>query len=142
MKSLKLILALAALTILQGCGATGPKFREVVYPIENESVVYFYRPSEYVAGGLSPTVFDNGEPVSKLSNGGYFVHRVESGRHEFVTDSAMNIDKPLSFEINPREIHFIRLDYKSGVFTGTWMLNKIFEHQALEEIKECNAQGK
>jgi len=128
------------LLFLNACVATtGSQFSEPIYAHEDEAVVYFYRPKEWVAGGLSPTVLDNGLIVSKLSNGGYFRYNVNPGKHQFFTDS-MYIDKPLILEVKQGENHFVRLDFKSGAFTGTWMLNRVFPDQGLEEISKCKKQ--
>lgn len=127
------------LLFLNACATTGSQFIKTTYANENEAVVYFYRPKEWVAGALSPTITDNGLIISKLSNGGYYRWQTTPGKHRLFTDT-MYIDKPLTIEIKQGETHFVRLDFKSGVFTGTWMLNRVFPDQGIEEIKKCKRQ--
>lgn len=139
MKNMRFLLVVVTLLLLNACSASGPKFTQVDPSDTDKFNVYFYRPQEWVASAISPTIIDNGSAISELSNGGYFKYYAPPGSHRFYTDS-MYIDKPLTIEIKKGETYFFRLDFKSGVWTGTWMLNRVYADQALEELKTCNRQ--
>ena len=138
-KKLHLCLLLTLVLLICGCATTpktAPPFNASTPP-EGAAIVYFYRPSEWVAGALAPKVFDNNQYVFALANGKYVEHVTIPGRHEFKTDT-MNIDEPVAFEIKAGETYYIRLDFKTGAFVGTWLFTRKYPEQALEEIKYCN----
>ena len=131
-------LLLALVLLISGCATTpktAPPFNPSTPP-EGRVIVYFYRPAEFVAGGVAPKVFDNNNYVFALANGKYVEYVTNPGRHEFKTDT-ISIDEPLTFEIKQGEVYFLRCDFKPGTFIGTWLLTRKYPEQALEEIKFC-----
>ena len=116
-------------------GYTGRPFN-VSAPPEGRAIVYFYRPSKRKFS-TSLKVLDNDLYVFNLVNGKYIEYVVNPGKHEFRTDSSA-IDEPLTFKIEQGEIHFLRLDLKTGTWQGTWMFSRPDSKQALEEIKYCD----
>lgn len=114
---------------------------------EGRAIVYFYRPARLMGCISSPKVLDNDLYVFNLVNGKYIEYVVNPGKHEFrwapgSIGEAVNIDKPLTFEIKQGETHFLRLEpiKNRGEWLSKWRLSRPDPKQALEEIQNCNEQ--
>ncbi|MCP4041879.1 MAG: DUF2846 domain-containing protein [Gammaproteobacteria bacterium] len=143
---LPLILAIAALT---GC-ATGPKYVPAPEVSNNKVRLYIYRPWQFVAGGLSPTIHIDDKPAFDIINGGYAWFNINPGKHFieikkpriplFSTDLSSKAE--VTFE--PGKTYYVRwtptiedmqpLFYYFD-FKGNMLLMK--EDIAMAEIKSC-----
>ena len=68
---------------LQGCATLGDAYKSVDFVPKNKSLVYIYRPSSFVGGGISYYIYANDKIVAKQYNGGYFSYITEPGKVEF-----------------------------------------------------------
>tara|TARA_B100001063_G_scaffold223224_1_gene230278 strand:+ start:1110 stop:1562 length:453 start_codon:yes stop_codon:yes gene_type:complete len=72
---LMLVATLGATFIFTGCGAKGEKFGNFKMPSENKSMLYVYRPSSFVGGGVYYDIHANDnnkdEVIGTLRNGGF-----------------------------------------------------------------------
>lgn len=66
-----------------GCSATGPKFTNIVEPVNDNAVAYVFRPWKYVAGATYPVILVNNQDEYKLKNGSYFRIELPPGNHNF-----------------------------------------------------------
>jgi hypothetical protein len=55
--------------LIAGCGASGPVFKPIDPLPAGKGVVYIYRESGFVGGGVYGTVTANKIPITKIRNG-------------------------------------------------------------------------
>ncbi len=132
---------LVAMFMLTGCVAGGVSFvKESVVP-KDKALVYFYRPNNFQGSALDVTVKDNDKTAFKIKNGQYIKYFTEPGKHKFYTDT-MAIDKPTEIELEVGQAYYIKTGLSVGMWTGTWALNRVYESEALEELKSCKSGKK
>ena len=64
---------------LSACGHLGKQFDGLEAPDKNEALIYYYRPSHFVGGGVYYDIKENGEKITTLYNGGYYPHKTTEG---------------------------------------------------------------
>jgi hypothetical protein len=137
------------LLVLFGCGATGPKFTSFNNPESNQGVIYVYRPSAFVNGGMAPTVYLNEQEKPKLRNGGYQVYNLPPGQYKIVTDGNLLTWSPGRSEVvvnlHAGEIVYIRLGshvdavyVNAGIAITDANLVPVKEELAKQELPETN----
>lgn len=137
MKYLKSITLFLFIAFLAGCSATGSSFVKPEASSEKSTIV-FYRPSQFQAGARRVMLVDNGKQIQRIQSGQYIIYKTNAGEHEFRTDT-MEIDKAITLKTEPGKIYYIRLDIAVGAWTGSWILSRIYEDQALEQLKKCKS---
>lgn len=75
----------AALLAWHGCAASGDRFVGLISPEEDDSLLYVYRPWNYINAGMAPYVYIDGAPRAALKNGGYQVYRLAPGEYSVAT---------------------------------------------------------
>jgi len=131
-------LLITSLVFISSC-ASGPRFKKITSIPDDKSIVYFYRPANFVGGGLSPTIYDNGtEILSALSNGCYWVYFTELGKHEFLAKSGMAMGSVVDVDISePGKEFYIKMNIDPGFWIAQAKLNRIYPEQGQAEILEC-----
>ncbi|NKB76734.1 MAG: hypothetical protein GKR96_06705 [Gammaproteobacteria bacterium] len=141
MKNLKVVIIILISTLfLGGCAATGKHFSELEAVPTEQSVVYFYRPYNYQGGGLRLIVLDNEEEALKLKNAQYVRYVTAPGPHNFEPGNAGK-KKGVDINLEPNESYFIRAGLRTGLWSGTWELTRVYEDDAVEEMKACCKDG-
>lgn len=84
-------------------------------PPPGQSQIVFYRPSG-MGFALGCSVNENGQKVSSLGAGRYFVMLAEPGRHEFTVKSEAK--DTLALELKADETQFARCQIKMGIMVG------------------------
>lgn len=84
-KSLQLSLGLglvASSILFSGCASATAPFSEFKTPKNNEAVLYIYRPSKFVGGGMDYTISNKttNEVLGELENGTYLENSVKPGK--------------------------------------------------------------
>lgn len=140
-KRAKLAAILTFLVFISGCAASGAAFTGV-QKANNPSVgvVYFYRPKVYTGSAVKVQLADNGKDIERLQNGQFIRYEATPGMHEFRTDT-MGIDKAVEVNIEAGNNYFIRAGVRQGLWTGTWFLTRVFESEAVSELKTCCKSG-
>ena len=89
---------LCAASLLTGCAATapGPEFTELESPQPGESLIYYLRGR--VGEVTQPAVVENGVPVCKLQDRGYFAHHTTPGEKHITVDAKWSSDLYLTAE--------------------------------------------
>jgi hypothetical protein len=77
-------IGLGLLTLLSGCSATGPVFRDLTDVPRDKATVYVYRPAALVNSGNAPNLFVNGVDHGQLWNAGYIPLSLTSGKTTLV----------------------------------------------------------
>ena len=71
----KILISLFMLYCLSACGHLGKQFDGQEVPDENEALIYYYRPSRFIGSGVYYDIKENGEKITTLYNGGYYLHK-------------------------------------------------------------------
>src|SRR5438105_13637759 len=94
---------------------SGPYFTEAITPNSDQAIVYFYRPPltlNFPAGKYRQWIYDSGQLVSELDDGGYFVYKASPGPHHFTLASRPRPKDIISVELLGGETYFIKRDYQ------------------------------
>lgn len=115
-----------------GCASSTVPFTEFKKPNNNESVLYIYRPSKFVAGGMDYTLTNKttNEELGELENGTYLEKTVKPGKiviygkYNFLKNNEIEID------IEPNKVTCIKS------YIGGFIQNVQFEKVDLETCKK------
>lgn len=123
------------LTLLVGCGASGPAFKPVDPLPAGKGVVYIYRESGFVGGGVYGTVTADKKPITKIKNGGYFPYISSPGAVHFeVTTEAAN-EADVSVEAGKEK--YLKTTVGIGFFVGHLKFSEVSPEIGRKEISEC-----
>lgn len=136
------LLVLGFFMCLTGCQTIdGPKFVSVETPSEGEAIVYIYKPLTY--GKSIYLILANGEPVTKLMRGGYFIYHTPPGELKIAADKQARIGELLEvFDIEPDKKITLLVEagmryYVKIVGALNVRLVQVDEQSALGELPEC-----
>jgi hypothetical protein len=119
MNCTKLLPALLLSLAIAGC-ASGPKHSELASAIPalkaGEGRIYFYRSNSMLGAAVQPSVSLNGNVVGDSKPGGFFFVDAKAGPMEVTT--ATEVEKKLTFTLEPRQTRYVRTVIGMGVFMG------------------------
>ena len=141
LKYLKLSFLVITLIILTGCAATGNPFTSAPEAKEDKAIVVFYRPKQHQGSAVSIQLQDNDKDIGLLQNGQFIIYETEPGKHEFRTNTAA-IDKAVTLEVEGGKTYYFATSIRVGFWVGSWVLTRVFDDQAIEELKVCCKDGK
>ena len=120
---------------LNGCATLGPVYQKVDNIQDGKAVVYIYRPSSLVGGGVSYNVKVGETVITTLYNGGYYPYLVEPGETEFwaQTESKSSV----TLDIKPGQTYYIKGTVGVGFIVGRPRLIVVSSDVGEREIAEC-----
>ena len=139
MKRIRIVTLLISVLIgaigLASCATLGPVYQQTDNIPDHVGLVYIYRPSEFVGGGVSYTVKANGADVIKLYNGGYFPYFTKPGEIEFSakTESTTSV----TVDVKAGQEYYVKGDVGVGFFVGRPHLILVAPEVAKQEISGC-----
>lgn len=89
---------------------------ELPAPAAGKGQVVFFRKGGLVGSAVNCTVYENGEKVSSMGGGRYFILVTEPGRHEYTVKSESK--DSLAIEVEPDERQFVSCKIKMGIMVG------------------------
>ncbi len=129
------IVAIAAALLLSACATSGPKFGEMGATMAaakpDMGRIYFYR-TALIGAAVQPEVRLNGEKVGKAVPNGFFYVDRPAGNYQVVTET--EVEKKLTFTLEPGQVRYVRLDISMGFFVGRVYGELIDEDKARSEI--------
>ncbi|WP_225072842.1 DUF2846 domain-containing protein [Desulfuromonas sp. CSMB_57] len=128
------VLTLLALALLAGCANLGHVYQEELVP-QNKGVVYIYRPSRFIGGGVSYDVKVGETPVTTLYNGGYFPYFSDPGEVEFWAKTESR--SAVTLDIKAGETYFVKGTVGVGLLVGRPHLTVVPNEAAGKEIADC-----
>lgn len=142
---LQIIIGVFTLLLLTGCGAKGPKFVGIEKPQKNQALVYIYRPSSFVGGGVSYDIHaqksdTNDNVVGHLSNGGYLKYITEPTEIEFWAKTEAK--SSVTLDVEAAKLYCIKGEVGIGFLVGRPHLTIVDNNLCLEEIKSTNLSSK
>ncbi len=119
----------AGLVVLLGCESTlGPPFQPVV-PADDTALVYLYRQSHFVGGGVAGKVSADDHAVGLMLNGSYVPYRVRAGRHVFSFGTASIV----ALDVHAHETRYV--EYRTSF--GGISLAEVPAEQGSRDIRNC-----
>lgn len=112
-----LVASISATFVFTGCGAKGEKFGNFKLPSENKSMLYVYRPSSFVGGGVYYDINKNNEVIGTLRNGGFIEKEVVPTENIEIwakTESKASV----SLDMKPNETYCVKGGVGVGFFVG------------------------
>src|SRR5215468_2972130 len=135
-------LAIVAASLLLSACASGTKFTEMSATIPaarpDMGRIYFYR-TAMVGLAVQPEVRLNGEKVGKAVPNGFFYVDRPAGNYQVATET--EVEKKLTFTLQPGQVRYVRLDISMGFFVGHVYGLLIDEKKAKSEIASMNYIG-
>ena len=121
--------------LLTGCGASGPGFKPVTSVPADKGVVYVYRQSNFVGGGVFGTVKANNKPITKIKNGGYYPYIASPGNNHFsVTTEATN---EANVMVEKGTEKYLKTTVGMGLFIGHLKFTEVSPAIGKSEITGC-----
>jgi hypothetical protein len=128
------IVLLAAL-LVAGCATLGPAFQKVDKIPEGVGLIYIYRESEFIGGGVNYDVKVGETVITTLHNGGYYPYFAKPGEVELwartETKSAVTVD------VKAGEVYYVKGEVGVGFFVGRPHLRVVPREKGEKEIAEC-----
>jgi len=123
------------LFFVTGCASLGPVYSKVDKIPDNSGLVYFYRPSSFVGGGVSYDIKNGDTVITTLYNGGYYPYYSAPGEKEFwaQTESKSSI----TLDVKTGQTYYVKGEVGVGFLVGRPHLMVVASEVAEKEIVEC-----
>ena len=131
------ILGLSLVIGLTGCGAKGKQFSGFKTPEKGKGIVYVYRPSSFIGGGVYYEVKNknnNDEVIGTLRNGGFISKQMLPGQKVLWAKTESTTTVPVTVKAN--EIVCVKGPVGMGFLVGRPDLKNIDKQTCKLEIKE------
>jgi len=135
-RNLCLLLVGAALLFSFGCAAKGPKFEPLTAIPEGKSLIYVYRPSGFVGGGVFYDVYVGQEKICELVQGGYCSTLVAPGEVEVWAKTESKTSLTLDAKAN--DVNYVKGGISMGFLVGRPHLELVSKDVGASEIAACN----
>ena len=138
----KFLLIFLMAFMLIGCATSGPKFSE--YELSMSEVpaesgrIYLYR-TAILGAAIQPDVKLDGEVIGSAVPKGFFYVDTQSGNHEIMTST--EVERKLSFKLEPGETRYVRLNISMGFFVGHVYPELVETYVGEKEIQDCRYIG-
>ena len=141
MRTISVLLAVAAMLSLSGCATFGPKYSTMKNKIaelpKEKGRIVFYRPDAIFGHGFQPDILLNGKLIGISRSGTIFYVDVDSGMYR-VTVPAVLYSGETTIDIGvPKNKTVYVKSYLSGsAFAGKTKVEVISSEQAITEIND------
>jgi len=135
MRNVIMLFSLLFLGLLSGCASLGPVYQEADLVPEDKGLVYIYRPSSFVGGGVSYDVKVGETPVTTLYNGGYYPYLSAPGEVEFWAKTESR--SAVTLDVKVGETYFVKGTVGVGLIVGRPHLTVVPNETGFQEIVEC-----
>ena len=138
-KILKITFALSFISIMSACTSVQYlEYTELPIASEEEALVYFFRESKFVGGGVSYYIYEGDEqsPVrlGGLKNGTFFYIYRHPGNHTFWAKTEAK--DSVTLELAAGEIYYIKGEVDMGILAGRPDLTIVHPAEGRSEIPE------
>lgn len=124
-----------AMLVLGGCASQGPAYSSVESIPSDKGLIYIYRPSSFVGGGVYYDIHDGDTIVTTLRNGGYFPYFRDPGEVELwaKTESKSSV----TLDLKAGDTLYVKGGVGVGFFVGRPSLTVVSNSTGESEIREC-----
>ena len=127
--------------IFTGCGAKGEKFSGFEAPKDNNAMLYVYRPSSIVGGGVyydvkvtTPT--DKEHNLEPLKNGGYLKSEIKPNEEVEIWQESIESKTSVTIETKPKQTYCLKGDIGIGFIVGRPHLKQVDMPTCQKEMTE------
>ena len=143
MRSVRAVLCALVVSIVTGCAATGPLYKEVAssfppVPADKGRVV-FYRADTMFGAAITSDIKLNGNVVGKSERASFFYVNEKPGN--CVVSTATEVEKQLTFTLAPKETKYVRTSVSFGVLAGRINSELVSPADAKNEVMELHYTG-
>lgn len=138
------LLLIAIVFVVSACAKTTPEFLLHELTIDNEAIVYIYRPYSLSNIVISPDVYVAGEKKLEIKNNSYMAIQLAAGQYEFNLDLSQRYEGQHSvlMSLSPGKQYFLRIDtamkfQKNDLYKRRFDITGVSDETALSEIREC-----
>jgi len=135
LRKLVFSLSLLLVALLSGCASLGPVYQKVETVPADRGLVYIYRPSSFVGGGVSYDVKVGETPVTTLYNGGYYPYLSAPGEVEFWAKTESR--SAVTLDVKAGETYFLKGTVGVGLLVGRPHLTVVPNETGAGEIAGC-----
>jgi hypothetical protein len=121
--------------LIEGCGASGPVFKPIDPIPAGKGVVYIYRESGIVGGGVYGTATANKIPITKIRNGGYFPYLSNPGTVHFEVSTEATNEADVAVEAGKEK--YLKTTVGMGFVAGHLKFSEVSPEIGRKEISEC-----
>ncbi len=118
-----------------GCATLGPVYTTVDKVPENQGLVYLYRPSGFVGGGVAYDVKVGDNVVTTLHNGGYYPYFSMPGEVEFWAKTESR--SAVTIDVKSGQVYYLKGTVGVGFFVGRPHLMVVPADVGEKEIAAC-----
>ena len=126
---------LLVILLLQGCASLGPAYTKVDQIPENKGLIYIYRPSSIIGGGVSPDVKVGETVITTLYSGGYYPYFANPGEVELWAKTESK--SAVTLDVKPGETYYVKGTIGVGFLIGRPHLIIVSSEVGAKEIVEC-----
>lgn len=139
-----LSILLISVIIFSGCATvSGARFASNKNIEPGKAQLIFYRPDEFIGSNVNLTISEGEEELFKISNGQFVIYLTEPSVKTYTPSTfILGTSKPIKLDIKEGETYYFRLGIRTHFSTNTTYLSRVYEDEALEELKTCCKSGK
>lgn len=134
-KLLSISVMLVGVLLLFSCASLGPAYQKIDKIPDNTGLVYIYRPSSFVGGGISPDIKVGETVITTLYSGGYYPYFSKPGEVEFWAKTESK--SAVTLDIKPGQVYYIKGSIGVGFFVGRPHLMVVSPEVGEKEIAGC-----
>ena len=132
---MSIIILLGVALLLSSCASLGPTYQKTDKIPEGTGLVYLYRPSSFIGGGVSYDIKVGETVITTLYNGGYYPYFAKPGEVELwaKTESKSSV----TLDVKAGQIYYLKGTVGVGFFVGRPHLMVVSTDVGESEIAEC-----
>ena len=141
MKKLVMLLLAVAVLSLIGCGPVPTRAdysymdtAPIIEPDEESAVIYFFRESAFIGGGISYFVVEDGKNIGMLKSGSYFIHKTTPGMHTYSAETEAKTFLTLNTDAGKK--YYVAGGISIGFWAGRPMLQEVTEITARHMLQQ------
>ena len=128
-------LVISSFLLVTGCASLGPVYSKADKIPNNTGLVYLYRPSSFIGGGVAYDVNCGEAFVTTLYNGGYYPYFSEPGEKEFWAKTEAK--SSVTLDVKSGQTYYIKGGVGVGFLVGRPHLMVVTPEIAEKEIADC-----
>ena len=133
----RLALACLVAVVMTGCaGVQRHKSKPMPAPEPGKGLVYFFRPSSFIGGGVQIKISDAGKTIGALQSGTYFFYQTEPGTHQF--GASTEAENTLTVNVEAGKTYYVEGSIGMGVLVGHGHLKEVDATVANEELPKLD----